>query len=105
MLISSTAGSDYSSTVMELRFNAAVLCHVVRVPIIQDSITEIDERFRAHLILVQNNGINVQVTPDQAVITILDFNGESTVNNVLLFCVTSLLVYIVDFLLANLSSF
>ena len=74
MLTSSTAGSDYSSTVMELRFNAAVSRHVVRVPIIQDSITENDERFRARLMLVQSNGINVQITPDQAMITIM--NGE-----------------------------
>ena len=87
VLISSTAGSDYSSTVMELRFNPAVSRHVVRVPIIQDSITEIDECFRARLMLVQSNGINVQVTPDQAVITIMDYNCESTVNNVLLFLV------------------
>ena len=84
VLMSSTAGSDYSSTVMELRFNPAVSRHVVRVPINQDSITEIDEHFRARLMLVQNYGINVQVTPDQAIITIMDYNGESTVNDVLL---------------------
>ena len=84
MSTSSTAGSDYISTVMELRFNPAVSRHVVRVPITQDSITEMDERFRARLMLVQNNGINVQVTPDQAMITIMDSNGESTVNDVLL---------------------
>ena len=96
MLISSTAGSDYSSTVMELKFDPAVSRHVVRIPITQDNITEIDERFRAHLILVEDNGINVQVTPDQAVITIMEYNCESTV---LLFLVTSLLGYIVDFLL------
>ena len=76
MLISSTAGFDYSSTVMELRFNATVLRHVVRVPIIQDSITEIDERFRASLMLVQSNGINIQVAPNQAEVTILADNGE-----------------------------
>ena len=99
MSTSSTAGSDYSSTVMELKFNAAVNRHVVRIPITQDNITEIDERFRAHLILVEDNGINVQVTPDQAMVTIMDYNCESTVNNVLLFHVTSLLGYIVDFLL------
>ena len=74
MLTTSTAGSDYSNTVMELRFNPAVNRHVVRVPITQDSITEMDERFRARLMLVQSNGINVQVTPDQAMITIM--NGE-----------------------------
>ena len=76
MLTSSTAGSDYSSTVMELRFNPALSRHVVRVPIIQDSITEFDERFRARLMLVQSNGINIQVAPNQAEVTILADNGE-----------------------------
>ena len=47
-----TAGSDYSRTVVELVFSAAVRRHVVTVP---------TERFRATV--VENNGINVVVNP------------------------------------------
>ena len=56
-----TAGSDYSRTVVELVFSAAVRRHVVTVPITQDSFSEVNERFRASLSVVENNGINVVV--------------------------------------------
>ena len=78
MLFSSTAGSDYTSTVIELVFSAAVRRHVVRVPITQDSSSELNEYFRASLSLVENNGINVVVNPSLATVTIIeDGDGES----------------------------
>ena len=76
MLFSFTAGSDYTSTVVELVFSAAVCRHVVRVPITNDSFTEVNERFRASLSLVENNGINVVVDSGQAIVTIVDNDGE-----------------------------
>ena len=45
---------------------------VVRVPILQDSNIEGTEQFRASLSLVQSNGINVAVSPDQATVDIID---------------------------------
>ena len=72
----STAGSDYINTVMELTFNAAVRRLVVRVPIIQDSISELDERFRANLVLVKDNEINVQIDPDEVEVKIEDDDGK-----------------------------
>ena len=76
MLFSSTAGSDYNSTVMELVFSAAVRRHVVRVPIINDNFSEMNERFRTSLSLVENNGINVVIDPALAFVTIEDDDGE-----------------------------
>ena len=62
---------------MELVFCAAIRHHVVRVPITQDSLSELNEQFRANLSLVENNGINVIVNPDLAIVTIFeDSNGE-----------------------------
>ena len=50
---------------------------VVRVPILQDSNIEGTEQFRATLSLVQSNGIkNVDVSPDQATVDIIDDDGE-----------------------------
>ena len=76
MLFSSTAGSDYISTVIELVFSATDRRHVVRVPIINDSFSEMNERFWASLSLVENNGINVVVGPPLALVTIEDNDGE-----------------------------
>ena len=68
-----TAGSDYTSTVMELVFSAIVRRHVVRVPITRhDSLFEVNEQFRATLSLVENNGISVAVNPVLATVTIKD---------------------------------
>ena len=71
-----SAGSDYTSTVMELVFSAVVRRHVVRVSIINDSFSEINERFRASLTLVEKNGINVLINPALAIVTIVDDDGE-----------------------------
>ena len=49
---------------------------VVRVPILQDLVIEGTEQFRASLSLVQSNGINVNVNPDQATVDIIDDEGE-----------------------------
>ena len=70
------AGSDYTNTVMELVFSASVRRHVVRVPITQDSSSELNEQLRASLSLVENNGINVVVDPILATVTIEDNDGE-----------------------------
>ena len=71
------AGPDYTSTVMELVLSGAVCRHVVKVPITQDSFSELPEQFSASLSLVENNGINVVVNPDPAIVTVFeDSNGE-----------------------------
>ena len=75
MLFSSTAGSDYNSTVMELMFSATARRHVVRIPIINDSFSERTERFTASLSLVENNGIIVVINPLLAFVTIEDDDG------------------------------
>ena len=49
---------------------------VVRVPILQDIFSEGTEQFRASLSLVQSNGINVAVSPDQTTVNIIDDDGE-----------------------------
>ena len=61
---------------MELVFSAVVCRHVVRVPITKDSLFEVNERFRASLSMVENNGINVVVDPVLATVTIEDDDGE-----------------------------
>ena len=71
-----TAGSDYNSTVTDLTFSSNVQRIVVRVPILQDSAIEGTEQFRASLSLVQSNGVNVTVSPDQATVKILDDEGK-----------------------------
>ena len=75
MLFLSTAGSDYNSTVMDLMFSAAVRRHVVRVPITQDSFYECNELFTGSLSLVQCNGINVDVSPNQTTVKITGDEG------------------------------
>ena len=60
----------------ELNFNSSVRRIVVRVPILQDTFSEGTEQFRASLSLVQSNGINVAVSPDQATVDIIDDEGE-----------------------------
>ena len=60
----------------KLNFNSNVRRIVVRVPILQDEFSEGTEQFRASLSLVQSNGINVAVSPDQATVDIIDDEGE-----------------------------
>ena len=48
---------------------------VVRVPILQDMFSEGTEQFRASLSLVQSNGINVDLSPEQATVNVTDENG------------------------------
>ena len=60
---------------MNLTFSSNVRRIVVRVPILQDSAIEGTEHFRASLSLVQSNGINVDVSPDQATVDIIDDDG------------------------------
>ena len=45
---------------------------MVRIPIIQDILTEPTEQFRANLALVENNGISVTVDPAVATVNIID---------------------------------
>ena len=61
---------------MNLTFSSNVRRIVVRVPILQDVFCEGTEQFRASLSLVQSNGINVTVSPDQATVDIIDDDGE-----------------------------
>ena len=67
-----TAGSDYNSTETELTFNSSVQCMVVMVPILQDALFEGNEQFHGSLSLVQSNGINVAVSPNQTIVNIID---------------------------------
>ena len=48
----------------------------VQVPIVQDQFTELTEQFHASLSLVNNNGINVTVTPHQATVNIIDDDSK-----------------------------
>ena len=50
---------------------------VVRVPIFQDTISEETEQFRASLSLVDSNGINVTLSPEQVTVNITDDEGIS----------------------------
>ena len=61
---------------MNLTFSSNVRRIVVRVPILQDSVIEGTEQFRACLSLVQSNGINVAVSPNQATVDIIDDDGK-----------------------------
>ena len=61
----------------ELSFNSSVRHIVVKVPILQDALFEGIEQFRASLSLVQSNGINVAVSPNQATVDIIDDEGIS----------------------------
>ena len=74
--LSLTAGSDYTSTVKNLTFSNNVRRIVVRVPILQDAFLEGTEQFRVSLSLVQSNGINVAVSPDQDTVNIIDDDGK-----------------------------
>ena len=70
------AGSDYSATVTELSFTSTTTSRVIQVPITQDEVTELTERFRASLTLVEANGIQVTVSPSEAMVQIDDDDGE-----------------------------
>ena len=48
---------------------------VVNVPILQDAFSEGTEQFRASLSIVQSNGINVAVSPNQTTVNITDDEG------------------------------
>ena len=52
----------------ELSFNSSVQRIVVKVPILHDTLSEGTEQFHASLSLVQSNGINVAVSPNQATV-------------------------------------
>ena len=49
---------------------------VVRVPILQDILCEGTEQFRASLSLVKSNGFNVDLSPNQTTVDIIDDDGE-----------------------------
>ena len=74
-LFSLSAGSDFNGTVMNLTFSSSVRHNVVKVPIVQDSLIEGTEQFRAILSLVESNGINVDLSPEQAIVNITDEKG------------------------------
>ena len=61
---------------MNLTFSSSVRRIVVRVPILQDISIEGTEQFRASLSLVESNGINVDVSTEQAIVDIIDDDGE-----------------------------
>ena len=78
-----TAGLDYMETVEDLIFNSSVQHIVVWVPIVPDDFSEETEQFRASLSLVESNGINVTLSPEQATVNINDDEGISIMNSVL----------------------
>ena len=61
---------------MNITFSGSVQRIVVRVPILQDILCEGTEQFRASLSLVESNGINVDVSPNQTTVNIIDDDGE-----------------------------
>ena len=70
-------------TVEYLIFDRSVRHIVVRVPIVPDDFSEETEHFRASLSLVESNGINVTLSPEQATVNITDDEGTSIINSVL----------------------
>ena len=75
-----TAGLDYNKTVKYLIFNSSVQYIVVRVPIVQDLFSEQTEQFHASLSLVESNGINVALSPEQVTVNITDDEGILILN-------------------------
>ena len=69
-------GFDYNSTTRILTFSGSRTRIGVEVPIRQDQFTELLEQFRASLSLVNDNGINVDVNPDQARVNIIDDDSK-----------------------------
>ena len=61
---------------MNITFSSSVQRIVVRVPILQDILCEGTERFRASLSLVNSNGFNVDLSPNQTTVNIIDDDGE-----------------------------
>ena len=46
------------------------------VPIVHDRLSEHNEQFRANLLLVDNNGINVSVYPEQSTVVIINDDSK-----------------------------
>ena len=61
---------------MNITFSSSVQRIVVRVPILQDILCEGTEQFRASLSLVKSNGFNVDLSPNQTTVDIIDDDGE-----------------------------
>ena len=70
------AGADYSSTTRILTLNGNHSRIWVLVPIVLDEFTELNEQFRASLSLVDDNGINVSVHPDQSTVEIINDDSK-----------------------------
>ena len=66
------AGADYNSTTRILTLKGTHSRIGVQVPIILDEFAEVNEQFRGTLSLVDDNGINVNVRPDQSIVEIIN---------------------------------
>ena len=70
------AEADYTSTMRLLTFNRSSSRIAVQVPILHDEFTELNEQFRASLSLVNGNGFNVILRPDQSTVKIIDDDSK-----------------------------
>ena len=61
---------------------------VVRVPIVPDTFSEETEQFRASLSLVESNGINVTLSPEQVTVNITDDEGITIMNSIIFYADT-----------------
>ena len=78
----SSAPDDYTETVTHLVFSEQTTSILVSVPIVDDSIAELTERFQASLKLVdQDSPSNIIIGPGTATVTILDDDGDVTTVN------------------------
>ena len=85
--LSFSAFSDYVTTSLDVIFGANDVTTTVVVPIIDDSIGELDEVFYGTLTNVGNSNVNItedqsQITEGQAEIHIIDDDGKYEKANV-----------------------
>ena len=74
------APSDYTQVSSILTFTSSFITQTVAVSIQNDTVFEIDEAFRIILQLVNGyDAARVQLQPNEALVTILDNDGETTI--------------------------
>ena len=71
------AGSDYTEVTMQFNFTASTRSQVLPLVLMEDGIVEQEEFFTLRLEVLNQDGFNVQLIQDQAVITIVDADGKT----------------------------
>ena len=70
--LSAVGSVDYTPATDTLTFDPEVLTQTITVPLIDNNLVEGDRTFRVNLTNLQNNGFDVVIGTDQAIVTILD---------------------------------